>query len=245
MAAGSLSSVRKPGNAPPRPARLSPPRATPRYGYHRGMNGQPLEAAAEFMRRGGWVMWPLLALSLISVALTIERIIFWSLTHRPGRCRWLRSLADRLRAGDEPAARAMVARDRSVYARVAEELLNRDNAEHAAVEVVESQRPALERFSSTLSTIITAAPLLGILGTVIGIIESFRLLGAGGEDPVTEPSKVAAGIATALLTTAFGLIVSTFTLFPYAFFKASANRCLGRLEALVAAVAQGKARSES
>jgi len=207
------------------------------------MIGQLFEAAAEVMRRGGWVMWPLLALSIVSVALSVERMIFWSLTHRPGRRRWLRSLGDRLRAGDKPAVRAMVARDRSVYARVAEELLGRRSLEHAAVEVIESHRPALERFSSTLSTIITAAPLLGILGTVIGIIESFRLLGAGGEDPVTDPTAVAAGIATALLTTAFGLVVSTFTLFPYAFFKASANRCLGRLEALVAAAAQGKANN--
>lgn len=202
-----------------------------------------IEAAAtwtrDVMQAGGWVMWPLLALSVLSVALTVERAMFWMAAHRPGRGRWLTRLLDRLREGDNPAARAMIARDRSIYARAAEGLLNRGATEEAALEVIEALRPSLERFSSTLSTIITAAPLLGILGTVIGIIDSFQLLGGAGSGPITDPAQVAAGIATALLTTAFGLIISTFTLFPHAYFRSSANRSLGRLEALAAAAAQG------
>ncbi len=90
-----------------------------------------------------------------------------------------------------------------------------------------------------MSTIITAAPLLGILGTVIGIIRSFRILGAPSEGQLTDPSAVSAGIAEALLTTALGLIVALVTLFPYMIFRANMERALGRLESVIAAAQQG------
>ena len=93
-----------------------------------------------------------------------------------------------------------------------------------------------------LSTIITAAPLIGILGTVLGIIDSFQLLSAAGSDPISDPTQVAGGIAKALITTAFGLIVSAFTLFPYALTRASASRCIGRLESIGAAAIQGASK---
>jgi biopolymer transport protein ExbB len=79
--------------------------------------------------------------------------------------------------------------------------------------------------------------MLGILGTVTGIISSFELLGTGGG--VTDPTAVAGGVAEALLTTAFGLLVALMTLFPYVWSRGQSERCLGRLEALVAAVAAG------
>ena len=202
-----------------------------------------METARTIFERGGWVMWPLLSLSVVSVALSAERLLYWASVHRPGRGRWLRALAGRLRAGDAPGARAMVARDRSVYSRVAEALLDRPAGDAAAVEIIEAQRPEIERFSVALSTIITAAPLLGILGTVLGIIDSFQILGAAAGGPVADPSLVADGIAKALITTAFGLIISAFTLFPYAMARASASRCLGRLESLAAAAIQAKPAS--
>src|SRR5690606_19187147 len=88
-------------------------------------------------------------------------------------------------------------------------------SEVAAREAVETVRPAIERFSATLSTIITAAPMLGILGTVTGIISSFAAVGAGaaggaGEGP-TDPTLVADGISQALYTTAFGLLIAVVT----------------------------------
>ena len=105
--------------------------------------------------------------------------------------------------------------------------------EALAVDAVESQRRRLERFMPTLSTIITAAPMLGILGTVLGIISSFEVLSeqsaaAGG----TDPRSVSLGIAEALITPAAGLIVSLLTLFPYNAFRAQIERTLTRLETL-------------
>ena len=88
-----------------------------------------------------------------------------------------------------------------------------------------------------LDTVITAAPLLGILGTVVGIIQSFRLLGE--QQTLTDPREVAGGIAAALLTTALGLIVALMTLFPYMIFRSQVGRALGRLESIIAAAQQG------
>lgn len=202
-----------------------------------------LATAGDIMTRGGWAMWPLLAMSLVSIALSVERFIYWGLTHHLSRARWVARVADGLRAGDRSAVESLCAKDDSVYAGVARGLLTRRAGEAAAVELIEAHRPAIERFGVALSTIITAAPLLGILGTVTGIINSFDLLGRSGADAVSDPSLVAGGIAEALLTTAFGLVVATMTLFPYAFFRASAGKCLGRLEALVAAAEQAPARA--
>lgn len=200
--------------------------------------GDLLTRAGEIFLRGGPVMWPLLALSVISVMLTVERTFYWILTHRPGRRAWVRRLADRLRKGDHPGARAIIAKDNSLYGEVAAALLDAGGDPSAALQVGESRRPSFERFSATLSTIITAAPLLGILGTVLGIIRSFDLLGAG--QAVTDIGAVAAGIAEALITTAFGLIVALITLFPYMVFRAQAERCIGMIELLAAAADQSR-----
>ena len=64
---------------------------------------------------------------------------------------------------------------------------------------------------------ITVAPLLGILGTVLGIISSFQLLGTSG---IADPKLVTSGIAQALITTATGLTISIVTVFPYNYFRA-------------------------
>ena len=187
--------------------------------------------------RGGYVMVPLLALSVISLALIIERIWFWSLTHRLGRVRKLARLNDALRRGRRETAEALVSDDRSVYGVVGRRLIRHGASDAVAVEAVESQRPRLDRFMVILSTIITAAPLLGILGTVVGIIQSFRLLEE--QQTLTDPRDVAGGIAAALLTTALGLIVALMTLFPYMVFRSQTGRALGRLESVVAAAQQG------
>jgi len=188
---------------------------------------------AEIFTRGGPLMWPLLALSLVSIALIIERAIFWLGLHRRGRDQWIADLADRLREGDDAGARAIVASDRSFYASVGSALLSTPAHDGLAVEMVERYRRHFERFGVTLSTIITAAPLLGILGTVTGIIQSFELLGQTRN--IADIESIAVGIAQALITTAFGLVVALVALFPYMIFRAQADRVVGSIERLAAA----------
>ncbi|UCD76718.1 MAG: MotA/TolQ/ExbB proton channel family protein [Phycisphaerales bacterium] len=189
------------------------------------------------IERGGYVMVPLLALSVVSLTLIVERIWFWLTTHGPGRAGKLARLNDAFRRGEKRAAEKQIAGDRTPYASVARRLLEDGASDAVAVEAVEAQRPRFDRFMVTLSTIITAAPLLGILGTVIGIIQSFNLLGE--QTTLTDPRAVSMGIAEALLTTALGLIVALLTLFPYMIFRGQVDRAMGRLESVIAAAQQG------
>ena len=74
----------------------------------------------------------------------------------------------------------------------------------------------MQQFMTTMDTMITVSPLLGILGTVTGIITSFEAIGSSGID---HPQMITAGLAEALITTAAGLIIAIFSLFPYNYFN--------------------------
>jgi biopolymer transport protein ExbB len=193
---------------------------------------------AMLIERGGFIMLPLLFLSVVSLALTVERAWFWAVLHRPRRLRRLDQMRDALRKGDVELTAKLAASDGGIYGQVADRLIEHGATDAVAVEAVEAERPKIDRFMVSLSTIITAAPLIGILGTVIGIIRSFNLLG-GSEGGLTDPSVVSHGIAEALLTTALGLVVALVTLFPYMIFKGQVERALGRIEVLIAAAQQG------
>ena len=106
-----------------------------------------------------------------------------------------------------------------------------------AMAAAEIQRHRLERFSVLMSTIITASPMVGILGTVIGIIKSFQVLGA--QTQLADPRGVSGGIGEALITTASGLTVALISLFPYMIFKGLADRAMGRMESVIAAAQTG------
>lgn len=200
------------------------------------------ESVMSLMQRGGMVMWPLLGLSVLAVALTFERCWFFVRINHRGRQRKVQKLAQLLRQGEHERARDLAADDATVYGEVVRRLLDEPASDASAGDAVESQRHRLERFMPTLSTIITAAPMLGILGTVLGIIASFELLSAQSAN--TDPQSVSQGIAEALLTTAAGLVVAVVTLFPYNALRAQVDRTLSRLESLAAAALHAARRED-
>lgn len=189
--------------------------------------------ARQVFERGGWVMWPLLLLSFVAVMLIVERCWFWLRQNHPGRKAKLRRACEHLQRGELEAVQVLLADDRSVYGRIGKLLTRRAPTEATISQALQSQQPRLDRFMPTLGTIITAAPLLGILGTVTGIIASFRILGGG--QTITDPDQVGAGIAEALLTTVFGLVIALVVLFPFNAFRAQIDRTMGRIEMLIAA----------
>jgi len=85
----------------------------------------------------------------------------------------------------------------------------------------------MNRYMVVLDTMITVAPLLGIFGTVIGIINSFDLLGATG---IEDPRAVTAGIAQALITTAAGLGIAILSVFPYNYFNSRISLAVTAIE---------------
>jgi len=85
----------------------------------------------------------------------------------------------------------------------------------------------MRRYMGVLDTMITVAPLLGIFGTVIGIIGSFEALGTAGID---QPQAVTAGIAQALITTAAGLGIAILSVFPYNYFNSKVEKAVLNIE---------------
>lgn len=200
-----------------------------------------LGSALELMRLGGWVMWPLLGVSVVTVSLSLERAVFWTLGAGGGvvgEARRLGALARREQLAEARGAASAGRTPASLVARaVLSERIERGAAGLAAVEAIERARAQFERFSATLSTIITAAPMLGILGTVTGIIASFRVLGLA---TATDSRAVASGVAEALITTAFGLIVAIFTLMAHSAFRARSEAALASLELMGEALVRAR-----
>jgi biopolymer transport protein ExbB len=191
----------------------------------------------ELIERGGFVMWPLLTVSVIAVAITLERLWFWSRLNSGRETARIRKLLRALRNGDRTRAEECLEEPGGVYDQLARKMLEEGPDDAIALESIEDLRSVTERFSAVLSTIVTASPMLGILGTVTGIIQSFELL--GGARTIVDPRDVSGGIAEALITTAAGLIIALGTLFPYMIFKTQSDRALGRFEAIVTAAKQG------
>jgi biopolymer transport protein ExbB len=190
-----------------------------------------------FMERGGFIMWPLLLLSVIAFAVILERALFWMRVHGSHGQAIFLGLLDRLHAGDRSGTSALLRTSSSPYARLAKMLLRSNGDQALAVSAAEEVRPSFERGLIILSTVVTAAPMLGILGTVVGIIQSFELL--GGDASISDPRQVSGGIAEALITTASGLVVALIALFPYMVFQGQQERALGRMESLIASAIHG------
>ncbi len=182
----------------------------------------------EYFKAGGPVMWPLLAVSLISLTIIIERLIFWvRLGFYRKRDRVIQFL-DFVGQDDlgEAAHLAQGSRD-PVLKTLHCGLVHRNwSLSQAMAQQGMEEVTQMKRYLTTLDTIITAAPLLGILGTVTGIVKAFQVLGGG----LPDPKAVTGGIAEALITTVFGLIIALYTLFPYNIFGAKVNQTREEIE---------------
>jgi biopolymer transport protein ExbB len=171
------------------------------------------------IQAAGWPIWPLLLASVIAVALIIERSI--SLQARritpPGLLEQVGVLYRRQGVNAEVLDK--LGRDSPLGAVLAAGLRNHRSSRYVMKEAIEETGRAvahdLERFLTTLGTIATAAPLLGLFGTVIGMIEIF-----GSQSPTgTNPQQLAHGISVALYNTAFGIAISIPSLIFYRHFK--------------------------
>ncbi len=177
-----------------------------------------LEWLGSIMSRGGPVMWPIALCSLLTVFITLRKLLQWSfymLHVVAGNEAWT-TLLKTLPGGDKTAIEAAFKESTSPYTPLLEAALKHPTlpAKEALEGVAHAEVRRLARGLGLLDTIVTLAPMLGILGTVTGIIASFSLMGSSGTD---DPTGIAAGIAEALITTAAGLIVSMVALLPLNF----------------------------
>lgn len=183
----------------------------------------------DLIQKGGVVMYPLLACSLVSLTLILERSLFWIREKRRADNAVVDEVLElaRLQEYQKIKARAEGAVDYVVRVLVCG-LVHREFSLSKAMEMAAMDEiKRMKRYLPVLDTLITAAPLLGILGTVIGIIHSFDMLGQAG---IQDPQAVTSGIAQALITTAAGLMIAIFTLFPYNYFMSKVEKAAVRIE---------------
>jgi biopolymer transport protein ExbB len=187
------------------------------------------------VQAAGWPIWFLLFASVVAVALIIER----SVTLRSGKI-IPPNLLDQVisvyqRHGLSPEVIDRLARDSPLGIVLAAALRNLKSSRYVMKEAVEEAGRGvahdLERFLTTLGTIATAAPLLGLFGTVIGMIEIF-----GSQSPTggTNPQQLAHGISIALYNTAFGIAIAIPALIFYRHFRAKVDGFVVEMEQLAA-----------
>jgi len=181
----------------------------------------------EILEQGGWLMLPIITCSVVSLAIIAER--FWSLGSEkilPNQL--LTSVWKMHKAGHLDKNKVQTLAQSSPLGRVLAAGIS--NAAHGREIMKESVEEAgrqvvheLERFLNTLGTIASITPLLGLLGTVLGMIDVFAAIVSHG---VGDPSVLAGGISQALITTASGLTVAIPSLMFYRYFT-------GRIDGLV------------
>ncbi|WP_027796204.1 MotA/TolQ/ExbB proton channel family protein [Paraburkholderia acidipaludis] len=189
-------------------------------------------AFSDSARLGGWAIYPLTVLAIVALAITLDRAYaFWRFGRMP---RW---------ADDTSAAPAGVAPTRLVaefasglpprhaLGRIGR-LLTDAQAPLWRIETrIEAAAAQIERDMSRglwlLETIVTAAPLLGLLGTIAGMMHSFRLFGGNG---LVNPAGVTGGVAQALIATAIGLVIALVALFAFNFFSRRIDQLMDEIE---------------
>jgi len=183
----------------------------------------------EYFLKGGPVMWPLLICSFVSLTVVIERAMFWVVLRRRSNGTLLNEIMALCESGDWEAIRLRTAGTRDYAIKVIiTGILHRDFSMTKAMEsAAADQVKRMRRFMGVLDTMITVAPLLGIFGTVTGIIQSFEALGTTG---IERPAAVTAGIAQALITTAAGLGIAIPSVILYNFFDSLCERAALRIE---------------
>ncbi|MEP7061234.1 MAG: MotA/TolQ/ExbB proton channel family protein [Betaproteobacteria bacterium] len=178
----------------------------------------------------GWPIWPLIIASVIALALIIERL--WSLRQSVVAPEGMvdKVLAEFRERGATPELLARTAQRGPLGRILAAGLANvrspRPVMKEAIEEVGRVVTHDLERFLPTLGTIAAIGPLLGLLGTVIGMIEIFGSQGTSGSNPIV----LAHGISIALYNTAMGLIVAIPSMIFYRYFRGKVDELVVEME---------------
>jgi biopolymer transport protein ExbB len=176
--------------------------------------------------KGGMVMIPLLLSSIIALTVIVERLCFW------GRLRpqtVYRTLLTLVAEGDLPQAMQVASASRHPVARaLGAGIAFKHLAPGAAMQAaVQAELAQARRYLPILDTVITLAPLLGLLGTITGMIGAFGIVSDAG---LGQPHAITGGIAEALIATATGLLIAIMTLIPYNYFRSKVEQLTDVLE---------------
>jgi biopolymer transport protein ExbB len=185
----------------------------------------------QFFIKGGPIMWPILACALVAVAVVGERTFWWVRESRKRDSQTLEQVLAALENSDLPAATKLSAASEDPILRVIHHGLNHATHAHGSLLGALQLAAGTElkragRFLIVMDTLVTLAPLLGLLGTVTGLMRAFLNIGSA-ELSVT---AVTGGIGEALIATACGLGIAIFSLIPFNYFSARVTQLQFDLE---------------
>jgi biopolymer transport protein ExbB len=182
------------------------------------------------IQAAGWPIWPLLFASVLALALIIERVVSLR-ADKVVPAGLLQRVVGELKAQGNADALATNLEQHSALGKVlASAVRNVNSSREVMKEAVEEAGRAaahdLERYLTTLGTIASVSPLMGLFGTVVGMIEIFGAASPGG----TNPQQLAHGISVALYNTGFGLMVAIPSLIAWRHFRARVDSYLVEME---------------
>lgn len=190
---------------------------------------------------GGFMMYPLIICSVIVIAIAIERFRFYQ-ANRSDLKTLTEKIPSLLRAHDMEGLRELLKKDGGIPAQVilsAAEQLGTSARQEVLVEGAASHAAAqLRNYLNYLDVIVTMSPLMGLLGTVVGMINSFNVLSISNG----QPFAITGGVAEALVCTATGLMVAIMSLIVYTYFTHCLDNYISQIEktsALYLAVIEG------
>ncbi len=177
---------------------------------------------------GGWVMWPILATFFLALCVILDRSIWWLRLRAVVRQQQQQRAREALGTGDFECAWSLSHESKDPYLQNLAEGMHHARTSMLAAMQLDATH-LIEKSEArmwVLSTLITLAPLLGLFGTVVGIMRSFSFVG----DEQLAAAKVSGGIGEALIATACGIAIAIFCLLPYNFFRKRVSLLRGSLE---------------
>ncbi|MGB1557610.1 MAG: MotA/TolQ/ExbB proton channel family protein [Oceanococcaceae bacterium] len=193
-----------------------------------------IELAVRFFQNGGAFMYPIVVVLVLGLAISIERILFLRRTHASNRKLWA-EVANDIGSGEFQAARSHVEQSSASLAAVLGFGLERSAAgaprqdvELAMEEALMEVMPRLERRTPFIFVFANIATLLGLLGTIIGLIQGFTAV--ANVNPAEKANLLSASISVAMNTTAFGLMCAIPLLLAHAWLQARTTEVVDALE---------------
>jgi biopolymer transport protein ExbB len=189
-------------------------------GNLRGDRNTVFDGFMTVMNQGGWDMWVLLVLSVVVIAIVIERLVFFWSQHTDTKG-LLRTLGQKIAADDLDGAIKVCQAAKGMLPRILEFGLRRGEKNRADITdalsiALMEHLNALERNLPIIGTVAVIAPFVGLAGTVLGIIKAFQDIALKGN---SSPAVVAGGVSEALITTFSGLVVAIVAVVFFNYFK--------------------------
>jgi biopolymer transport protein ExbB len=187
----------------------------------------------EFIMRGGFMMYPLLLSGLVALTVIIERWFTFDRRYALPR-QTLQQVLSQIQANQLTQAESACQNLRTPVSAVLMAGIEHFRSPIAEMELAMKNRaeewlPVLEHRIEIIDTVITAAPLMGLLGTITGMMGSFRVLSEKG---VNEPNAITGGVAEALIATATGLVIALICLVAYNYLSTRIKRFIYELESV-------------